>query len=135
MTDLLAEEGEEVEKDPWENNTVTNKNKLWFYVLLGMLVLYVISGNKTPDQSKTNSTQIQKKEVINSEPPQYLITQCRDNISSATLYKKERLNYIGSDAGNVVIVYLNDFGKAFKFRCIGNNIQLYAEGSRSWISM
>jgi hypothetical protein len=124
-----------VEKDPWKNNTVTNKNKFWFYALLGMLVLYVISGDKTPDQSKTSSAQIQQKEVVNSEPSQYLITQCRDNISSATLYKKERLNYIGSDEGNVVIVYLNDFGKAFKFRCIGNNIQLYAEGSSSWVSM
>lgn len=80
-----------VEKDPWKNNTVTNKNKFWFYALLGMLVLYVISGDKTPVQPKTSSAQIQQKEVVNSEPSQYLITQCRDNISSATLYKKRKV--------------------------------------------
>ncbi|MCS0350433.1 hypothetical protein ND920_02220 [Vibrio ordalii] len=124
-----------MERDPWKNSAVTSKNKLWFYMLLSTLALYVIFGDKTPDQSKDRNVQIKEKEVVNIEPSQYLITECRDKISSTTLYKKERLSYVGSDKGNVVIAYLNDFGKAFKFRCIGNNIQLYAEGSGSWISM
>ncbi|ELG9630576.1 hypothetical protein ACVV7M_004256 [Vibrio vulnificus] len=124
-----------MEKDPWKNSTVTNKNKFWFYALLSALVLYVILGDKTPEQSSTSNVQIKEREVVNREPSQDSIDQCRDKISSATFYKKERLSYIGSDNGNVVIVYVNDFGKAFKFRCTGKNTQLYAEGSGSWISM
>ncbi|NMH65703.1 hypothetical protein [Shewanella salipaludis] len=122
------------EKDPWKNNTVTNKNTLWLVVASVLLILYVSSGDKIPAQHSEN-IQAEAEKIVAINPSQNAIELCREQVSDMTYYTKERLTYVGSDAGNVVITYLNDFDKVYKFKCVGNKVKLYAEGSRTWIPM
>ncbi|WP_159440481.1 hypothetical protein [Vibrio ruber] len=123
------------EKDPWKNNIVTSKNKIWFAIVLTVLILYVVFGDKTQDQIRNSDVTVKVDVSIKEQPSQSAIEQCRESISTATHYKKERLGYIGMDKGNISMTYLNDFGKAYKFKCVGNSVKLYAEGSDSWIAM
>ncbi|QDC93552.1 hypothetical protein [Vibrio furnissii] len=123
------------EIDPWENNSVTSKNKIWFVIVLTVLTLYVVFGDKTQDETKNSDVAVKRNDSIKEQPSQSSIEQCRENISTATHYKKDRLGYIGVDKGNISMTYLNDFGKAYKFKCVGNSVKLYAEGSDSWIVM
>ncbi|EOG9063486.1 hypothetical protein [Vibrio furnissii] len=61
------------EIDPWKNNSVTSKNKIWFVIVLTVLTFYVVFGDKTQDETKNGDVAVKRNASINEQPSQSAI--------------------------------------------------------------
>ena len=122
----------EPEKDGWgniikkttereESGLVTeNKLTIKYRLLLGCLILIIFFMAKNyTDGSTTNKN------------------SCVELISHLTSYDKTRLTVYKSTSSIVYVAYKlkNGTSKEQKFKCKGNEVQLYANGSRTWMDM
>lgn len=71
-----------------------------------------------------------------TEVTQEQIDQCKQLIYQSNGYEPNRMTYVGTEAGAIIISYKRTTAnKEWKLRCINGSAQVWAPGAGNWMNI